>query len=126
VNVVGNVSAAIAAVAALGALYLARQTVREARATRQEAERDSRRHRLERVGELVESVYWAAEQDRRYTPPTSSFVGPRHQLRQALIGIGDSLPRCTDIVTTRSAPEAQAAAELARPEIDAALRDIPA
>jgi hypothetical protein len=111
---VGDLAAAVAAGAAVWSVRLAKQAVeaareaieltdaarreaeaarRDAEAARSDAERDRQRHRLVRVGEIVEDVFWTAEQDLKYNPATDGWYDPRNRLRHALVGLTEALPR---------------------------------
>lgn len=65
---VSLISAAVAAIAALVTVFLAWRTVGEAVRAREAAERDSRRHRLERVAECIERVDILASKDMLQRP----------------------------------------------------------
>jgi hypothetical protein len=95
---------------------------RDAEAARRDAERDRHRHRLVLVGEIVEDVFWAAEQDLKYNPATDGWKDPRNRLRHALVGLTEELPRCVAIVNAGGAAMAKGAASIARDEVEQALR----
>ena len=82
-----------------------------AEADRKLEERDRHRRRIERVGELVEEVFWAADPDRG---TMSAYHNARNRLSQALVGLQAELPQCAAIQTMRSPEAARAAASLAR------------
>ena len=141
-TVVGDVAAVMAAVFAFLSLRLARNALGEAQETtrlaiesredaeaarreaavdRREAERDRQRRRLERVGEVVEDVFWIATTDCNYNPPTKRFNEPRNRLRHALVGLQAALPECVKLLSAAGAEQARGAASTARIEVETAL-----
>ncbi|MDQ2876781.1 MAG: hypothetical protein M3Y33_19055 [Actinomycetota bacterium] len=80
---------------------------------------DRRRRRVERVGELVEEIFWAAT-----TGDDSAWKHARNRPGQALVGLHKELPQCAQVLTMHLAPSAQGAASLARIEIERALQVI--
>jgi len=109
---------AIATVVAVGLAYLtlrtARATIGEAKAARLDAERaardaatdrreselDLRHHRIERVGEILEAVASAAQQQ-----GGGRWQTHRNRLAQALVGLHAQLPKCVALVNEVKAPE---------------------
>src|ERR1039457_1932864 len=117
---IGDVAALLAAGAALVALVYARETVGEAKAARQDADRAARdaaadRHRaaedaaadrreaeyartirrVERVGEIVEDLFWSAGVGALtggHGP--SRWMADRNRLGVALVGLSERLPNC--------------------------------
>jgi hypothetical protein len=131
---IGNTAACVAAVAAAIGLYFARVTVREAKlarldseaarkdavAERREAERDRLRHRVERIGELVddfEGSFYLGATGRGY-------AALLNLLRQALVGLMDELPCCAAIANAGNIDLARDGVPAARDEVEAALRDL--
>jgi hypothetical protein len=137
ISAIGAFFAAVAAVAAWKALGLAKDSLdaaqenvrlaesarqdaemarRDAEAQRREAVRDRRRQRLERIGEMVEEIFWQAHQE------DFQWQAARNRLRQALVGLRDELPTCVALTDTAvSYDQAVASASSARAEVDAAL-----
>lgn len=59
--------------------------------------------------------------------PPAEWKAKRNELRHALVGLGDRLKECTDLVnTSSSAGQALGAASRARGEVEAALREVDA
>lgn len=119
--------------AAQATIELTKQTVDAAHETialteeaRREDERDRRRRRLERVGELVERVSWGAEKAMIGQGSQADWWAPRNDLRHALVGLHDELPRCADVLEAREERQALAAVKLAREEVEAAVREVDA
>lgn len=107
-------------------LELSEQTLAAARATveltesaRREDERDRRRRRLERIGELVEEIFWESGQS---ASGPDRWQAPRNELRHALVGLGE-LAECVQVVNA-SPVQVNGAASRARGEVEAALRDV--
>lgn len=119
------ISAAIAALASLGAVYFAGRTVREAVRAREAAERDSRRHRLERIADCIEQVDILANRDMLQRPvPGDSWKSARSQLQYVLAGLAHEMPRCAVIVdgqVIQTPSAASSAVTTARTEIQEAL-----
>jgi hypothetical protein len=103
------------------AVNAARQTVEAAERSRLLDERDRRRRRLERIGGLVEVVFLESN-DETATGPRR-WIGPRNQLRHALVGLHDGLPQRVDVINSSPA-QLFGAASKARGEVEAALRDV--
>jgi hypothetical protein len=121
---IGDVAALLAAGAALVALVYARETVGEAKAARQDADRAARdaaadRHRaaedaaadrreaeyartirwVERVGEIVEDLFWSAGVGALtggHGP--NRWMADRNRLGVALVGLSERLPKCAAIL----------------------------
>jgi hypothetical protein len=157
--IISEVLAVVTAIASVVALVLARQIVRQARVARAEAnaaEQASERFRLvaarqaavdrdiaeyvriiarvERVGEVVEDLFWHASRDPDFlsgdvtlnVQPTGWTPGMRYQwiearnrLGRALVGLSHVLPKCAAIlaVNTESPTEAFNKARAARAEV---------
>jgi len=140
---IGDMAAAVAAGAAVWSVRVAKQAViaaretielteaarldaeaarRDAEAARRDAERDRRRHRLVRLGETVEDVFWVAKQDQNYNPATDGWRAPANRLRHALVGLTEELPLCVAVVNAGADHLAMAAASKARDEVEQTLR----
>jgi hypothetical protein len=124
-SAVAAAGAAFATVASVYGIKLAAQNLQAANETvvlaaesRLDSERDRRRHRLERVGELVEEAFWLANDMTR----PKGWMPARNRLRQALVGLTDELPLCAGILDASISEQAIAAASSARDEIEMALR----
>ncbi len=119
--VIATIAAAVGAIAACVAVYLVNQAIRDNSAERRTVECDRDRHRIERVGELVEDVYMAAHRDQLSTPPGDSWKEPCDRLRHAMVGLKNRLPQCADILMAEDAAMAEDDARRARPHVEAEL-----
>jgi len=133
----GDVAAAVAAVAAAIALgyarasthaardaaVAARRTVELAEMSRQAAERARVRHRVERVGELIEEIFVSSAFDAEVEVEGVSMrtQGQCHALSEAIIGLKELLPKTTEVFLAGSPTEIQRRAGNARAEIDRVL-----
>lgn len=120
-SMIGDLAAGVAAVAAVGALRYARQTVREARAEPLEAEHARLVRRLEWVGETIEHVDRLAEDDQRIRPPGDSWRRGRHLLAQGFIGLDGRLPQTAELVHCADPYSARSIAIRAREEVGTEL-----
>jgi hypothetical protein len=120
----------VSALAALAAAWYARQAVEAARQTvalttrqRQAEELERQRRRLERIGELVEAIFGEASElvSVEGVPRWQGWMGPRNELRQALVGLKDELPRCDELSYARNESEAYKFASGARVEVQMLL-----
>jgi hypothetical protein len=139
---IGDVAAMVAVWFAYHALGQAKETVREARAAREdaemaakdaaaerqsaaddrrEAERDRLRRRVERVGEIVEDLFWQADLERRGAPSGGSWMAHRNLLRHAMVGLAHQLPRTAEVLNSATADQAFGQASQARTEIELEL-----
>lgn len=93
---IATISACVAAIAALAAIWYARLTVQEARTERRAAEQDRLRHRLERIGALVEKI----DTEYGHTGDTWLLENlPAHNmLVEAMVGLHGLLPKCAAIL----------------------------
>jgi hypothetical protein len=142
---IGNTAACVAAVAAAIGLYFARVTVREAKlarldseaarmdavAERREAEQDRLRHRLERIGELLQDAermlvldVRSIRQGMQIPPSGASWLGKQKLLRHALVGLDGELPQCAAIINASTAELALAAMPDASSELESAVQRI--
>jgi hypothetical protein len=125
------------------ALGKARETVNEAKAARQDAEdaardaakerraaaadrrneeRDRERRRLERVGELIEDLFWEADLARRGGKVTAdTWMSQRNLLGHALVGLHDRLPAAAGLLNCATVGQAFGPASQARQEIQNVL-----
>lgn len=85
--------------------------------------RDRRRRRLERVGGLLEDIFREANGETATGP--NRWIGPRNELRHALVGLHDDLPMCVEVVNS-SPVQLFGAASRARGEVETALRKVDA
>jgi hypothetical protein len=110
-----------------------RAATEAARAERFEAEKQHLVRRVERVGELVEELFWKAVYNQNVQPEWSkgavaglevaTFLDPRNRLSQALVGLRDRLPRCVALVEQAKMPEqAVGLARQARNEVETELK----
>ncbi len=102
-------------------LAAARTTVRLTERARREDERDRHRRRLERIGELIEKIFWESNNQTATGP--DRWQAPRNQLRHALVGLGERLPECVQVVNA-SPVQVFGAASRAPGEVEATLRDL--
>ncbi len=119
-GVVTTIAAGVAAIAGTIGVVLARKTVAEAEQNRLEAEHDRKRHRLERVGELLEDL------QRDCIARFPGFTGhewewTRNKLRAALVGLREELPRSAVAADAGTLALAAAAVPDARLELDGVL-----
>jgi hypothetical protein len=103
------------------AVGAARDTIAIAERSHREDERDRRRRRLERIGELVEEVFLEAHPETATHP--QGWVAPRNRLRQALVGFQGPMPLCVDVVNSSPA-QMFGAASRARGEVEVALTNL--
>jgi len=95
---------------------------RQAAADRREAERDRRRRRLERVGELVEDLFWMAETGRQgFIVPADKWMARRNLLGHAIVGLHDQLPETASLLDCANVGQAFGPASRARLEIERVL-----
>ena len=91
---------------------------REAAADRREAEYDRERRRLERVGEIVEDLFWAADLARRGGQVAAgNWISQRNVLRHVLVGLHSHLPAAADILNSATPDQAFGVASQARQEV---------
>jgi hypothetical protein len=104
-------------------LATARETVQLTERARREDEGDRQRRRLERIGELVEVIFWESNDQTASGP--DRWQAARNELRHALVGLHKQLPQCVDVVNlSSSAKQAFAMASRARSEVEQALREV--
>jgi len=130
-DVVLDVAASVAAIAAVSGLLYARASVRAARdataaaqraaqlafVSRQSAERARLRHRVERVGELVQEVAFSSHVDTEGDGLSPRTRAQCDVLNQAVIGLENILPTSVQLCRARSSAELQERADKARAEI---------
>jgi hypothetical protein len=85
---------------------------------RKQDERNRLRRRLERVGELVEEVFWAADSS---SSTTRAWMNARNRLAQALVGLTAQLPQCAGVLAMHHVDAVRNAAGLGRIEVETAL-----
>lgn len=89
-----------------------------AEARHRERERLERRvDRYAAVGSLVEAIFWAAYNEGQ----GNEWMELRNRLSVLLVGMATDLPRCADVRTANSRPDAQMKAGTARGEADIAI-----
>jgi hypothetical protein len=121
-SMIGALAAGIAAVAALTGARYARQTVREARAERLEAEHVRLVRRLEWVGETIEHIDRLAEDDQHSRPVGETWRRGRHLLAQGFVGLDSQLPRTAELTHCADPYSARSIARLAREEVGSELQ----
>lgn len=95
---------------------------REAAADRREDEYDRERRRLERVGEIIEELFWAADlASKGGHMATDNWMSQRNLLRHALIGLHSRLPVAANILNCATAVSAYGFASQGRREIETEL-----
>ena len=94
----------------------------KAAADRREEEYDRERRRLERVGEIVEDLFWAADLARRGGQVAmGGWMSQRNMLSQALVGLRSRLPTTARILNSATPDQAFADASAARQEVEREL-----
>jgi hypothetical protein len=90
--------------------------------------RQHERERLERladryvrIGSVVESIFWAAYNERE---APSEWQHLRNRLSVLMVGITQELPRCADVRNASSRQDAQSKAGAARGEADIAIERV--
>ncbi len=121
-SMIGDLAAGVAAVAALTGARYARQTVREARAERLEAERVRLVRRLEWVGETIEHIDRLAEDDQHSRPVGETWRRGRHLLAQGFVGLDGQLPRTAELTHCADPYSARSIARQAREEVGSELQ----
>lgn len=130
-----DVAVSVAAVAAAVGLFYARasaQAARDAMAaaqraadvavlSRRSAERARLRYRVERVGELVQELYFSSQVDPSVDALSERTRAQCKVLNQAVIGLKNTLPKSFEVCLARSPDELRERASNARVEIDRVL-----
>jgi hypothetical protein len=101
-----------------------RRAAQEAAEDRRQIELDRLRHRVERVGEIVEDLFWSANRkviDAQSTGPSVQWMADRNRLGVALVGVTDRLPECAKLLNASTAADAFRTASVARQEVLAEL-----
>jgi hypothetical protein len=94
----------------------------QAAADRRSEERDRKRRRLERVGELVEDLFWAADLARRGGKVAAdTWMSQRNLLGHALVGLQNCLPESVSLVNCTTVGQAFETASRARQEVQREL-----
>ena len=134
-DVVVEVAASVAALAAASGLWYARASARAARdaraaaaraaelalMSRRSAERARLHHRVERVGELVQEVSFSSQMDADVDGLSPRTRAQCDVLNQAVIGLEDILPKTVVLCGSRSPAELRERADSARAEISRVL-----
>jgi hypothetical protein len=120
-QVIGDLGAGVAAVAALTGLFYARQTVREARAERIAAEQGRLARRLEWVGETIEHIDRLADDDLHMRPIGETWRRGCRLLAQGFIGLDALLPQTAQLVYCADPYRAREITVRAREEIGSEL-----
>jgi hypothetical protein len=95
---------------------------RQAAADRREAEYDRERRRLERVGQMVEDLFWAADLARRGGQVAAgNWMSQRNVLRHALVGLHSRLPAAAELLNSATPDQAFGPASQARNEVEREL-----
>lgn len=120
-QLIGDLAAGVAAVAAATGLYYARQTVREARTERVSAELGRLARRLEWIGETVEHVDRMAEDDLHMRPMGETWRRGCRLLAQGFVGLEGRLPQTAQLMYCGDAYTARSVAVRAREEVGTEL-----
>jgi hypothetical protein len=95
---------------------------RDAAADRREEEYDRERRRLERVGQMVEDLFWAADLARRGGQVAAgNWMSQRNVLRHALVGLHSRLPAAAELLNSATPDQAFGPASQARQEVEREL-----
>ena len=78
--------------------------------------------RVERVGEIVEAIFWTANQERELESDPRSWWPLRNRLSQAMVGLRDRLPKCAELINQHLSGQAFGVASQARNEIEIELK----
>jgi hypothetical protein len=93
-----------------------------AMAERSAVEKDRKIRRVERIGELVEEIFWIASAERELDPDPRSWWPLRNRLGQTLVGLKDKLPKCAELLNLHLSGQAFGAASQARIEVETELK----
>jgi hypothetical protein len=110
-----------AAQAARDAAATARRTVELTELARRSAERAHLRHRVERVGQLVQEIYASSLVDPGFEGLSPTTRGQCSVLDEAVIGLKGLLPKSAEVHLATSPKELQGRARKAGVEIDTVL-----
>ncbi len=95
---------------------------RQAAADRREAEYDRERRPLERVGQMVQDLFWAADLARRGGQVAAgNWMSQRNVLRHALVGFHSRLPAAAELLNSATPNQAFGPASQARNEVEREL-----
>lgn len=134
-DVVADVAASVAAVLAASGLLYARASARATRdataaarraaelaaISRRSAARARLRHRVERIGELIQELYFSSLVDPDADSLSQRTRAQCNVLNQAVIGLKDILPRSAEVCLARSPAQLQERTGSAHAEIDKVL-----
>jgi hypothetical protein len=98
------------------------QAAEAAMAERAQAEQQRLARRVERVGEIVEELFWRANEDRTFETDPKHWMDSRNRLRHAIVGLRDRLPRSTEVLNAATAVDAFGQASQARNEVEIQLK----
>jgi hypothetical protein len=110
-----------AAQAGRDAVAAARRTVELTEMARRSAERAHLRHRVERVGQLVQEIYVSSLVDPGFDGLSPTTRGQCNVLDEAIIGLKELLPKAAEVHLATSPEELVGRARKARIEIDNVL-----
>lgn len=100
---------------------------REAEADRRAEEYDRDRRRLERVGEIVEDLFWATQLAAQGGKVADNqWMAQRNLLRHALVGLHDRLPAAANILNCAMSSQATETSVMARNEVERELGKVAA
>jgi hypothetical protein len=100
-----------------------RSAAREAAEDRREGERVRQWRRMERVGEIVEDLFWSATREQQLVGTSvdmkdRNWMGHRNRLGHAMVGMPEEwLPNCTALLNDATASQAMGHASLGRQEV---------
>jgi hypothetical protein len=118
---VGLWYARAAAQAGRDAVAAAKRTVELTEMARRSSERAHLRHRVERVGQLVQEIYVSSLVDPGFDGLSPTTRGQCNVLDEAVIGLKELLPKAAEVHLATSPEELQERARRARVEIDNVL-----
>jgi hypothetical protein len=83
------------------------------RSWQRETELVRRRQRVQQVGETIEDLFWAVQDN----VPPDQWMRYRNHLGQLLVGLTDAVPSCEAILTATTTDAARGPARLGRDEV---------
>jgi hypothetical protein len=105
VTLASVIIAAIAALAALGAVYFSWRVVAESARAQRQFDRAEMRRRLVEVGATYERIWWKYVRE-DYVDQDSDWYQERNLMAQLLVGLDDVLPHARDLLRVTSGEDA--------------------
>jgi hypothetical protein len=78
--------------------------------------------RVERVGEIVEDIFWIADEDRELEKDPRRWWPLRNRLAHAMVGLSDRLPKCAELLNQHLSGQAFGVASQARNQVEIELK----